>query len=37
VARAVAADVVRCSVWMLQANLVNYRGAPRFEEACTAF
>jgi hypothetical protein len=34
---AVAADVVRCSVWLLQADAVIYRGALRFEEACTAF
>jgi hypothetical protein len=34
---AVAADVVRCSVWILQADVVIYRGALRFEEACTAF
>jgi hypothetical protein len=33
---AVAADVVRCSVWILQADAVIYRGALRFEEACTA-
>ena len=31
---AVAADVVRCSVWILQADAVIYRGALRFEEAC---
>ena len=31
---AVAADVVRCSVWLLQADSVIYRGALRFEEAC---
>jgi len=31
---AVAADVVRCSVWLLQADAVIYRGALRFEEAC---
>ncbi len=30
----VAADVVRCSVWILQADAVIYRGALRFEEAC---
>jgi hypothetical protein len=36
-ALAVAADVVRCSVWILQADAVIYRGALRFEEACTAF
>jgi hypothetical protein len=29
--------VVRCTVWILQADLVIYRGALRFEEACTAF
>ena len=34
---AVAADVVRCSVWIVQADGVIYRGALRFEEACTAF
>jgi hypothetical protein len=34
---AVAADVVRCSVWTLQADAVIYRGALKFEEACTAF
>ena len=34
---AVAADVVRCSVWILQADVVIYRGALRFEEVCTAF
>jgi len=33
---AVAADVVRCSVWLLQADAVIYRGALRFEEACGA-
>jgi hypothetical protein len=33
---AVAADVVRCSVWILQADAVIYRGALRFEEACGA-
>ena len=32
---AVAADVVRCSVWILQADAVIYRGALRFERACT--
>jgi hypothetical protein len=31
---AVAADVVRCSVWIVQADAVIYRGALRFEEAC---
>jgi hypothetical protein len=31
---AVAAEVVRCSVWLLQADAVIYRGALRFEEAC---
>jgi hypothetical protein len=36
-ALAVTADVVRCSVWILQADAVIYRGALRFEEACTAF
>ena len=36
-ALAVAADVVRCSVWILQADVVIYRGALKFEEACTAF
>jgi len=34
---AVAADVVRCSVWTLHADAVIYRGALRFEEACTPF
>ena len=34
---AVAADVVRCSVWILQADAVIYRGALRFEEECPAF
>ncbi len=33
---AVAADVVRCRVWLVQADSVIYRGALRFEEACTA-
>ena len=33
---AVAADVVRCSVWIVQADAVIYRGALKFEEACTA-
>ena len=33
---AVAADVVRCCVWLLQADSVIYRGALRFEEACAA-
>jgi hypothetical protein len=33
---AVAADVVRCSVWIVQADAVIYRGALRFEEACAA-
>ena len=33
---AVAADVVRCSVWLLQADAVIYRGALRFEEPCAA-
>jgi hypothetical protein len=33
---AVAADVVRCSVWLVQADAVIYRGALRFEEACGA-
>ena len=36
-ALAVAADVVRCSVWILQADTVIYRGALRFEQACSAF
>jgi hypothetical protein len=36
-APAVTADVVRCSVWILQADAVIYRGALRFEEACTVF
>ena len=34
---AVDAGVVRCSVWLLQADAVIYRGALRFEEPCTAF
>jgi PilZ domain len=34
---AVAADVVWCSVWILQADVVIYRGALRFEEACASF
>ena len=34
---AVSADVVRCSVWLLQADAVIYRGALRFEEACAVF
>ena len=34
---AVAADVVRCSVWIVQADAVIYRGALRFEEACNSF
>ena len=34
---AVAADVVRCSVWSLHADAVIYRGALRFEEECTGF
>jgi hypothetical protein len=33
---AVDAGVVRCSVWILQADVVIYRGALRFEEACGA-
>ncbi len=33
---AVAADGGRCSVWTLHADAVIYRGALRFEEACTA-
>jgi len=28
---------VRCSVWLLQSDVVIYRGALRFEEVCTAF
>jgi hypothetical protein len=36
-ALAVAADVVRCSVWIVEADVVIYRGALRFEEPCTAF
>ena len=32
---AVAAEVVRCSVWILQADAVIYRGALKFEEVCT--
>ena len=34
---AVAADVVRCSVWIVQADAVIYRGALRFEEECASF
>jgi hypothetical protein len=34
---AIAADVVRCSVWTLHADAVIYRGALRFEEDCRAF
>ena len=34
---AVEAAVVRCSVWILQSDVVIYRGALRFEEVCTAF
>ena len=34
---AVAAEVVRCSVWSLHADAVIYRGALRFEEECGAF
>jgi hypothetical protein len=34
---AIDAAVVRCSVWILQADVVIYRGALRFEEVCTAF
>lgn len=34
---AVAANVVRCSVWLLQADSVIYRGALRFEEDCRSF
>jgi hypothetical protein len=33
---AVAADVVRCSVWLVHADAVIYRGALRFEEPCAA-
>ena len=33
---AVAADVVRCSVWFVAGGCVIYRGALRFEEACAA-
>jgi hypothetical protein len=36
-ALAVAADVVRCSVWIVQADAVIYRGALKFEETCTGF
>jgi hypothetical protein len=34
---AVAASVVRCSVWILQPDAVIYRGALRFEESCSSF
>ena len=34
---AVAAHVVRCAVWTLQADGVTYRGALRFEEECQSF
>ena len=34
---AVGAVVVRCSVWILQADVVIYRGALRFDEPCTSF
>jgi hypothetical protein len=33
----VDAGVVRCSVWILQADAVIYRGALKFEQACTSF
>ena len=33
----VAAEVIRCSVWILQADVVIYRGALRFEEPCPSF
>jgi len=33
---AVDAVVVRCSVWILESDVVIYRGALRFEEACGA-
>jgi hypothetical protein len=36
-ALAVAADVVRCTVWIVQPDVVIYRAALRFEEACTGF
>jgi hypothetical protein len=34
---AVEAGVVRCSVWILEADVVIYRGALRFEQECRAF
>jgi PilZ domain len=34
---AVAALVVRCSVWTLDAEAITYRGALRFEEECRSF
>ena len=34
---AVEAGVVRCTVWLLQADVVIYRGALRFEQECRAF
>ena len=34
---AVDAGVVRCSVWILQADVVIYRGALRFEQECRVF
>jgi len=33
---AVAADVVRCTVWILQADVVIY-GALKFAEVCRSF
>ena len=34
---AVAAVVVRCSVWTLDPEVITYRGAVRFEEECRSF
>jgi len=34
---AIDAGVVRCSVWILQADAVIYRGALRFEQECREF
>ena len=34
---AIAADIVRCSVWTLHADAVIYRGALKFEEDCRTF
>jgi hypothetical protein len=34
---AVAALVVRCSVWTLHPEVITYRGALRFEEECRSF